>query len=782
MLVPIPMSLLRVFLSMAIAAAATGPSSAQEARGIFDQVRAVISTMDEDQLTLAGQARLLGGDADKIVAFVQDEVRVDLYRGSLRGARGALISRSGNPLDQALLLSEMLKAAGYGARLRRVELTAKDLNLLIGQYTSAAAANLSYLYSPSDIARALKLGAGTIETMRQQKDMLRTDVVLSAGKWAKALEPHINRQTPRENLAEMPRALYLVEYRKNGQDWLGANPISGFSTQKAGALAGFDSADLPTDLMARFNLRVLLQVTDQGGRKSEKPLAEVSASSAELYMAPFFLMIAPSDFGALQSVELMNQALDSGKMLFTLNPVRGLAPVTRYFDMSGEISATPFSPAEAIGAANTGGLAGIGGALGGIFGQASPPDEPKSVVTDIIIEYAFGFSRGKPTIIRRSIAQLLGKKALDRGIFWSADINVAAGRVPRQPVALAKLKAVLAYEPALALAVSDAKVSLQDMADVIGTAMKSAALDFTVMAQELEMKKWRRVPQGKPTIIALESVLWRVNGKIRSKNLIDIVNLNTDGLFCARVGCAPSQSSDALEIGVLWTAAEGEFLAGLLDPAKLLPVVLRRKSVTTAGTVLAQALSNGQPRFERVATLNELDGALSGFSAATDPARAAMAQDLQSGSTLVLLADGAAPTTWWRIDPATGLALGTGLEGRGQGVLERLELETSTITTVKALVEFASFISCIYDAGQAVTDGLDGSGNYKTWKFALCLASAYAGAGSLAGAGGPYRGVIEAADFIFDYSGTAIDAYEFYDSPNLGDATGFGLGLADIVF
>jgi hypothetical protein len=55
-------------------------------------------------------------DTQRIFRFVADEVRYEPYSGCLRGARGALASRAGNSVDQAVLLAGLLSAAAIPVR------------------------------------------------------------------------------------------------------------------------------------------------------------------------------------------------------------------------------------------------------------------------------------------------------------------------------------------------------------------------------------------------------------------------------------------------------------------------------------------------------------------------------------------------------------------------------------------------------------------------------------------------------------------------------------------
>ena len=68
-------------------------------------------------------AATLGNDPAQIFAYVRDSIGIDLYGGSLRGARGTLASHAGNALDRAALGVELLRAAGYTAHYAQGTLT-----------------------------------------------------------------------------------------------------------------------------------------------------------------------------------------------------------------------------------------------------------------------------------------------------------------------------------------------------------------------------------------------------------------------------------------------------------------------------------------------------------------------------------------------------------------------------------------------------------------------------------------------------------------------------------
>ncbi len=104
---------------------------------------------------VVAQAAELGHDVQAIYAFVRDEIAGEPYRGSLRGARGALWSKAANPVDRSSLLLALLGASGVtSARYARGTLSSADLMALLqGMFPPPSRAvgcvpQGTFLYSP----------------------------------------------------------------------------------------------------------------------------------------------------------------------------------------------------------------------------------------------------------------------------------------------------------------------------------------------------------------------------------------------------------------------------------------------------------------------------------------------------------------------------------------------------------------------------------------------------------------------------------------------------------
>ncbi|MCP3998814.1 MAG: hypothetical protein GY722_27640 [bacterium] len=93
---------------------------------------------------LVALAQELGDSPARIFRFVHDEIALDPKWGSFTGSLGALWARSGTSWDQALLLRELLAAAGVDARLEwgEVEISTETLVNLAGVSDAVRAGDL----------------------------------------------------------------------------------------------------------------------------------------------------------------------------------------------------------------------------------------------------------------------------------------------------------------------------------------------------------------------------------------------------------------------------------------------------------------------------------------------------------------------------------------------------------------------------------------------------------------------------------------------------------------
>lgn len=100
----------------------------------LSQIEELRTLIDRSQFDLGALLDELDYDPDKIVSFVTNDIYYQQYAGSLRGAAGTLMSKSGNALDQSVLLAKLLHDAGYDARIAEGSLPTSVALQLVRQH------------------------------------------------------------------------------------------------------------------------------------------------------------------------------------------------------------------------------------------------------------------------------------------------------------------------------------------------------------------------------------------------------------------------------------------------------------------------------------------------------------------------------------------------------------------------------------------------------------------------------------------------------------------------
>lgn len=78
------------------------------------------------------------GRAADILNWVRTNIAFQPYTGELRGARGVIVDRMGNSVDQAILLNELYRMRGFTTRFVRGRLTDSQVSELLNRVVGEA--------------------------------------------------------------------------------------------------------------------------------------------------------------------------------------------------------------------------------------------------------------------------------------------------------------------------------------------------------------------------------------------------------------------------------------------------------------------------------------------------------------------------------------------------------------------------------------------------------------------------------------------------------------------
>jgi len=362
----------RTLLALVVLTLAGAQPLAQEPPSVpglerFDHLLDVVEARHRatpDPSDVWAQAGRLGHDAERIVAFVRDEVAFEPYEGLLRGASGALLARAGNALDQALLLRALLAAGGVDARLVARDLDAGEAAALHAAFAARAPVAEDPPPDVEGAARELGVPVEPIAAIVRERSV-REAAVLEEVLEVSAREAARLERLLAAHLVPGPAALPTRHY------WLEIDGVAIDPTATGLGLEG-GSAVGAADLAAQrttLTFRLVLERAN-GSEIETEELLEVELFVDEVAYRPLDLVVYPEPDALPHALELM--AMTPAERAEALRQVSDfhvalLVDGRRFggwsFDLEGAVRRPRGDPRVAAATA-------VGGGMGGLFGRS----------------------------------------------------------------------------------------------------------------------------------------------------------------------------------------------------------------------------------------------------------------------------------------------------------------------------------------------------------------------------------------------------------------------------
>ncbi|MGF1626741.1 MAG: hypothetical protein ACFCVH_17810 [Alphaproteobacteria bacterium] len=733
-----------------------------EAHALADSLEGIAEVLDSlrrdaprDRFDPLAVLQPAGVSIEALTAWVEREIALVPYRGSLRGARGTLMDRYANSLDRALLLAELLTHVGYDARLARATLEPAVAEALLDGFAPppgdeqpvmdrgvlaaslAAAAGVYADDIQAEIEESTRAQSAREAAVRDRSAALTQDLLRAAGDL-----PRQEGDTRAGAIAAL-QDHWWVQVR-DGETWIDVDP----SRAVVGALTTGETllpADLPGSLRHNVNLRVIVEFWEDGQLREETLLSQ-GLAPADVIDRPLVIrhlpLSAPPPRDVLEAAtgDPVAAALDAAADAWVWQPVLRIgdeAVIDQLFTMRGEVLLVGPEALQSLGI-DSGLFGDFAIQIGSVFDDgpapepATAPDEATAPVRvtaewlEITIEVP-----GEPAVThRRTVFDLLSPSArsaepvpaptigpaerLQRalGLIREVDILVT-GAAPaesylRQVLARDGADLMRTVAPLLRSEAHWADTVLGDMPRVPLPLYRYAMLRFGDGSAGRSAQPYLDRPN---VALAWSGAAGTEAADLRATLLFDIVAnevaipVGSDA-FAAR-----------LAQGVRETVVEDE-IAG---PGA---------TGNTAALYEADRLAG-----RAWVPLDPADPAALDRLGLPDDARAAIARDLASGALViappspVATADGP-QVAWWRVDQRTGTTLGMNPAG-GAALTEE-----AYITIMQGI----QVGGCFVILGQAIAGGLGG----------LAAGAAICMAGGITGgvAGGVGSGVFS--------SGTAL--------------------------
>ncbi len=653
--------------------------NSQDALALVDQEASVLealrATVDRGQFELESVIKAHDWSAEELIEFVRNDIAFEQYPGVLRGARGTLMSRAGNSLDQALLLATLLKPAGEDARIVRGNLNPEQAARLLAEMK-----RLPELPPPADLRRWNEISQGskdlegTSGSVTQGKDIdIATEL---AGLLKTALE-NTENQSPigptQAEILEEASDYFWLEYRDGTTGaWTAVHPAFIENPWKPGELkpVEFYASEIPQELNHKIRIAVFVERWELGTLVVEQVVPDWQRPVANILGRSLYFFNAPDKFSDKVLTGAYSDLLQASE-LFVPVLAGSVVAGSRGFDIDGVPYDLTALAGGGMGAAALFRTTGertdaAAAALYNLDGEGSEESRSR-YLTAQWIEYSLIDPSGQERAFRRFMFDRIGptvrqaggsdNPGLDRAEPWqvlvSEEFMVAAGSYPDALTLDEYLSRQVGTNQLLQTYLESAQLSFQDFAEAEGSDAGPNSTTLLALLREFDNgivdQLGAPTYRSGPTVLALHS----------SAASPDRMKFSTDIISNERRSKAwndaPLAQKDLILHGVWETVAEGLALQML---------GIQGTRVETPLEAFSTIGDNNDVQFVSSPTQ---------FSAIdlTPDQRLQLQSELDSGFWVAVhTPDEGQPFSWWRFDPATGTIVGMLYNGRGATATE----------------------------------------------------------------------------------------------------------------
>jgi hypothetical protein len=659
-------------------------------------------------------------EAENIISFVKEEVGFEQYPGTLRGPLGTLMSRSGNALDQSILLAKLLRDAGFDARIARGRLDdAQARELLnemrldrpaypaIGSAPEFAAAIQSLELGPKlDDAQLEQLahtlaepppvdGFSGLDTVRRQTGEIEG--------WLQKAGVTLGSTDSLAAAVAEAQDYFWVQFRDSAASpWSNVHP--GFREAPSFDLSFTEvfTESIPAELQHRFRFQVFIERAI-AGRLDVMPISDPwERPTANLNGTPLVYTNIPDTMMRDLAVRADLAVKLEQASFFAPAFGSGLVDSARFFDSTGTLVDPEVANAAGAGIFKTlGGL--FGDALGGTGGSGAPR------LTAQWLEFTLIAPDGSERSYRRTTMDRLGPDARRRGevpanlgptsaehlrpLLQRHTFMVSTGATPRAMAMDFALESLLKSRPLFEAIITEGSeppsAATQPSLKNVPKAWAGHLKLFGLFDRAEDAYANGRQYRSGPALVVQREGLAEERGKVTEA--IDIVQ-NPRRAFAWKDGELEYVPQAVAFAGIWETASEGSVISGASEPFN-------------TGYVFEEAKQSGAP----ISVIRP--GETASLDSLTADSLASIQQDLDRGFAIVVpnqeFAQGAG---WWRVDPLTGETLGQIGSGMGGDMTEWVELATFALSVATACV---GQLACMSSHGAAVNSGSYGG-------FACC--------------------------------------------------------------
>lgn len=694
------------------------PEALEEFDQYFELIEELRSHLDRSQFELGALVESLDYDAELIATFVSEEIRFEPYRGLLRGAKGTLLSRAGNALDQSVLLATLLKDAGLEARIARRRISEQQAIELIRQpiksrndlrvfadlpSTEALVSSISDLIghpktSPNETDKALEAAARKAQEMEEQIDR-ETRFILDL---LEARDISIGGGETDSQIIEDTKDYFYVEYRDRASGpWIQLHPVAPNADMFSnGKPLEIFLEEIPEELQHRFRVSVFVEQS-LGNRTIDHAILPLwERPTANLIGRTLTFANTSSTAQTLgDAFSPAPEKLQQGIFI----PTFGGLPVTGglAFDHRGFAVPIDALQMDSMGALQlfqtVSEKAGSAvDALSSIGSTATTSSSAK--LRAVRMEYAITSPGGAESEYTRYLVNRnVGKAADDSDGSTSSDdeawllqlldlveIVVAVGEYPEAYLIDRTLQRIVESAGAIRKIQETYSGSLTDLPIEILSDLASFERGQDVLWAALTSPTERDSPlyRSEPNVMAVRTG-FRLDGSSH-QGFIETDILNNERRTLVHPDTPGDSVRRQIRSGVRDTHLERVLAGGPTGSPEAARITSAFHQARDAGLEPLVLLPEEDARADRL----DIPEAL----------RSYVQEDLQRGNIVILPASKWTSETelaWWRIDPITGTTLGIGAEGKGIAATEYLIAMIVIAAFVAVLAGGVTYKTCM---------------------------------------------------------------------------------------
>ncbi|MEM7053386.1 MAG: transglutaminase domain-containing protein [Pseudomonadota bacterium] len=310
---------------------------------LFEQIEPLRSALDDAQLELEETLFAMNFDAEEIVRFVTEDIYFQAYPGLLRGAAGTLISRSGNALDQSVLLAKLLKDAGAEARIVRGRLEPGDVQRLLSAMSGPSTWVSPWAEGGQNRVETLLSeqfnGTSLVEPVQADFDRILEKTTFAFEGIQPQVDAIVRNAHPRSIEAVLIEELqdyFWVEHRIGpGDAWQSAHPAFADAEPPSPEAVEYMADSIPAALQHRVRIEVKLERRMGSAVEQIALMSPWERPAANAAYLPQTIGVLPYNGSTADSNQYLEQAASKAE-LFVLTWNDSIAPGAQVFTLQGD--------------------------------------------------------------------------------------------------------------------------------------------------------------------------------------------------------------------------------------------------------------------------------------------------------------------------------------------------------------------------------------------------------------------------------------------------------------